>query len=163
MQPSPVTAPAIKLRRRFQPLRGPVDLTALIDVVLLLLIFFMLSSTFIVQPGIRVEPPRSLFGPGAQANPLIITVLSDPAQLPAGGGPQRPGAFLFFQDQLMNLDELTAAIDRLPRSRYAQPFILKADKSVPLGLVTDIMNIAMARGFSVVIATDESAGLSTEP
>ena len=35
------------------------DLTPLIDVVFLLLIFFMLSSTFILQPGIKVELPQA--------------------------------------------------------------------------------------------------------
>ena len=35
------------------------DLTPLVDVVFLLLIFFMLSTTFIVAPGIKVKLPKS--------------------------------------------------------------------------------------------------------
>jgi len=33
---------------------------SLADVVLLLLVFFLLSSTFIVQPGIRVRLPKAV-------------------------------------------------------------------------------------------------------
>jgi biopolymer transport protein ExbD len=158
--PSPA---GFRLPRRFQPLRGPMDMTALIDVVLLLLFFFMLSSSFIVQPGIRVDPPRSLFGVGARANPLMVTVMLEPARRdPATGLLLERKPFLFFQDQLVTLEELSASLASLPKEQLSQPVVLKADQYVPLGLVTDIMNAAMARGYSVVIATEETAGANFE-
>jgi biopolymer transport protein ExbD len=36
-----------------------VNITSLIDVVLLLLIFFMISTTFVTQPGIRIDLPKA--------------------------------------------------------------------------------------------------------
>ncbi len=36
-----------------------MDITPLVDVVFLLLIFFMLSTTFIVEPGIRIDLPKA--------------------------------------------------------------------------------------------------------
>ncbi|HSV56362.1 MAG TPA: biopolymer transporter ExbD, partial [Magnetospirillaceae bacterium] len=46
------------IERRLKP-RHTVDLTPLIDVVFQLVIFFMISSTFKVTPGIRLDLPRS--------------------------------------------------------------------------------------------------------
>ena len=48
----------MKFRIHRRPALIP-NLLPLIDVVLLLLIFFMISSTFVVQPGIRVNLPKS--------------------------------------------------------------------------------------------------------
>lgn len=156
-------APTMKLHRRFQPNRGPIDMTALVDIVLLLLIFFMLSSSFVTQPGIRVDPPRSLYGVGSQANPLIIAVVQPPAQIdPQTGLPVPQDAFLFFQDRLMNLADLDRALAAIPQDSFSQPVVLKSDKETPLGLVTDVMNTAMRHGFSVIIATERSGASNVE-
>jgi biopolymer transport protein ExbD len=65
----------VKLRRTIRPLPRVIDMTALIDVVLLLLIFFMLSSSFVLQPGIEVNPPRG-FHSGVRDSRHIVTVLA---------------------------------------------------------------------------------------
>lgn len=149
----------IKLTRRFQPLRGPIDMAPLIGVVLLLLIFFMLSSTFVLQPGIRVDPPRSLYGTGAPSNTYIVTVMLEAERRdPATGAllPRQP--VIFFNDQILALPDLQKALQQLNKKRTGTPLVLKADKDVPLGLLTDIMNAAMANGLSVVIATQQADG-----
>lgn len=149
----------IKLTRRFQPLRGPIDMAPLIGVVLLLLIFFMLSSTFVLQPGIRVDPPRSLYGTGAPSNTYIVTVMLEAERRdPTTGAllPRQP--VIFFNDQILALPDLQKALQQLTKKRTGTPLVLKADKDVPLGLLTDIMNAAMASGLSVVIATQQADG-----
>lgn len=137
------------LPRRLQILRGPIDVAPLVDVVLLLLIFFMLSSSFVLQPGIRVEPPRSLYGAGASSNRLIVTLLRQPGS---------DATLIFYNDRIMTLDELRNSLREAPSGLNAPPLILKSDKSIPLGLVVDVMNAAMARGLSVVIATQPTDG-----
>lgn len=150
----------IKLTRRFQPLHGPIDMAPLIGVVLLLLVFFMLSSTFVLQPGIRVDPPRSLYGTGAPSNTFIVTVMLEAERRdPTTGAalPRQP--VIFFNDQIIALTDLQKALQQLnSKKRTGTPLVLKADKDVPLGLLTDIMNAAMANGLSVVIATQQADG-----
>lgn len=146
----------IKLARHYQPLRGPIDMAPLVNVVLLLLIFFMLSSTFVLQPGIRVDPPRSLYGPGAPSNTFIVSVMLEPEKHdPTTGAllPRQP--VIFFNDQILSLPDLQKALQEVTKKSSGAPIVLKADKEVPLGLVTDIMNAAMANGLSVVIATQQ--------
>ncbi len=65
---------ALILQRRVQPLRGLVDVAPVLNVILLLLCFFLLSSSFIMQPGIKVDLPRSAYAEGSPASRLIVAV-----------------------------------------------------------------------------------------
>lgn len=52
-----------------------INLTSLIDVVLLLLIFFMVSTSFIHQPGLKVDLPEATAQPLRQeGNPLRVSI-----------------------------------------------------------------------------------------
>ncbi len=69
-------------RSRFMRLRVKrpddleLNLISLVDVVLLLVIFFMLSTTFVQDARLRVELPRGGLGdaPSARRNPIVITI-----------------------------------------------------------------------------------------
>src|SRR5271155_5862216 len=90
---------ALVLTRRLQPLRGVLDLAPVVNVVLLLLCFFLLSSSFVLQPGIKIDPPRSVIGVGTPASRLIVAVTFPPAQLDANGAPMKREPVLYFNDQ----------------------------------------------------------------
>ena len=55
-----------------------VDLAPVVNVVLLLICFFLLSSSFVLQPGIKVDPPRSVIAVGTPASNLICAVALAP-------------------------------------------------------------------------------------
>ena len=151
---------ALVLTRRLQPLRGLIDLAPVVNVVLLLLCFFLLSSSFVLQPGIKVDPPRSAFGLGTPASRLIVAVTLAPQQYDASGTPLKRDVVLYFNDQIVTLDGLRAALDQLPASRISPSLVLKADKDAPLALVTSIMDVAFAHRLSVEIATQPQPGVA---
>jgi biopolymer transport protein ExbD len=145
------------LNRRLQPLHGMIDLVPVVTVVLLLLLFFLLSSSFVLQPGIKIDPPRSAFSSGTPSSRLIVAVTMSPPQIDANGVPQARQPVLYFNDQIVTLDGLRTALDRLPTSRTTPSLVVKADKDVPLDVVTDIMNVAFAHRFSIHLATQPEA------
>jgi len=149
---------ALVLTRRLQPLRGLVDLVPVVTVVLLLLAFFLLSSSFVLQPGIKVDPPRSEAGVGLPSSRFIVAVALAPAQVDANGVALKREPVLYFDDQIVTLDGLRAALDKLPQNRTTPALILKADKDVPLDLLTGIMDIAFAHHLSVDIRTQPATG-----
>lgn len=149
---------ALVLTRRLQPLRGLVDLVPVVTVVLLLLAFFILSSSFVLQSGIKVDPPRVVSGVGMPASRLIVAVTLGPQQMDANGVPLKREPVLYFNDQIVTLDGLRATLDQLPPSRTTPSLVLKADKDVPLDLVANIMDVAFAHRLSVVIATQTTPG-----
>jgi biopolymer transport protein ExbD len=140
------------LTRRLQPLHGLLDLVPVVTVVLLLLFFFLLSSSFVMQPGIKVDPPRSPFLSGTPASRLIVAVTMAPAQTDGNGVLQPRQPVLYFNDQVVTLSGLGAALNRLQVGRSTPTLVIKADKDVPLDVVTNVMNVAFPR-FAVLLAT----------
>jgi biopolymer transport protein ExbD len=149
---------ALVLTRRLQPLRGVLDLVPVVTVVLLLLLFFILSSSFVLQPGIKVDPPRSSFSGGAPSSRLIVAVTLPPAQADASGMALKREPTLYFDDQIVTLDGLRAALDHLPASRTAPALVIKADKDVPLESIMEVEDIAFAHHLAVMIGTQPNSG-----
>jgi len=144
----------MKLTRRLTFLRGPVDTAPLANVILLLLIFFMLGSTFVLQPGIKVELPRSSWDFAVPAQSHIVTILLEPERRDPATGQALPRApFLFLNDEIMNLPDLEARLERLGKDHPGQTLVIKADREVPNGVIVEIMNVAMSEKWSVVLAT----------
>jgi len=130
----------MKVRRSTRPIQGPLDITAMIDVVLLLLVFFMLNSSFVLQPGVEVTPPKGLDA-GVRDSRYVINVTAQ--------NPPR----IFFNDQLVTLEKLESQLNRMGRRSGDSQIIIRADHAVPHGTVTEILNTAIQAGLSVVIAT----------
>ena len=145
------------LTRRLQPLRGVLDLAPLLNLVLLLLCFFLLSSSFVLQQGIKVDPPRFANGVGTPASRLIVAATLSPQQYDDKGAalPRQP--VLYFNDQIVSLDGLRDALNQLPTARIPPALVVKADKDVPLDLIARITDVAAPR-FQVVLATQPVTG-----
>jgi biopolymer transport protein ExbD len=146
---------ALILTRRLQPLRGLIDLAPVVNVVLLLLCFFLLGSSFVLQPGIKVDPPRSLVASGTPASRLVVAVTLGPQLFDDKGSPLSRQPVLYFNDQIVTLDGLRNALDALPASRITPSLVVKADKNVPLDTITSIIDVA--HRFTVVIATQSAS------
>jgi biopolymer transport protein ExbD len=148
---------ALILNRRLQPLRGLVDLAPLLNVILLLMCFFLLSSSFVLQPGIKIDPPRMNSSIGSPASRLIVAVTLSPQQYDDKGAPLARQPVLYFNDEIVTLDGLRTALDQLPASRIKPTLVVKADKDVPLELIANLIDVAHPR-FSVEIASQPMKG-----
>ena len=112
----------------------------LLDVIFLLIFFLVLSSNFILQPGISVSVPLSRFTLGPQINPQIISITG-------GAAPA-----IYFRDQKVALAQLGPLLDEAKKE--ARPVIIKADRLTPYALVVEVTNLALERGItSVALAT----------
>ena len=112
----------------------------LLDVIFLLIFFLVLSSNFILQPGISVSVPLSRFTLGPQINPQIISITG-------GAAPA-----IYFRDQRVALDQLGPLLDEAKKE--GRPIIVKADRVTPYALVVEVTNLALERGItSVALAT----------
>ncbi|MDQ2866907.1 MAG: biopolymer transporter ExbD [Verrucomicrobiota bacterium] len=117
---------------------GWLVLFPLLDVVFLLIFFVLLSSTFVLQPGIAVSAPFSKFTLAPQINYQIISVTS--------------GSVIYFRDQRVTLAELGAKLDQTQRE--GRSVIIKADRATPYDAVVQIANLALEhRVPSVALAT----------
>jgi biopolymer transport protein ExbD len=111
----------------------------LMDLVLLFLLLFIVSSTFLVNPGISISLPASKFTLGPERKPLIVAITANP--IPT----------IFFRDRQVSLEELGREFDR---DRLTdRSIIIRADRMAPQGVVVEVMNLCLDRGYSVALAT----------
>ena len=110
-----------------------VIIVALIDVLIVLLIFLMVTSTFRQQAAMRLALPESTQAkkPGATQTPPFIITIDEKGVLRLG-----PEAHPATLEQLKS--ELLSEVEKKPDLQVA----LSADKQAPLGEVIKVMDIA---------------------
>lgn len=117
-----------------------IDVTSLIDVVFLLLIFFVVTSTFLERPGIDLTLPEAGSAPVAAREELTVRLGSDGTTW-VGGVAVEPAALA---------DSLSARLEREGTDRV----VLEADERVPHGRVVEAMDAARRAGAeALVVAT----------
>jgi len=128
--------------RRVDPV---VDVTPLIDIIFQLVLFFMVSTTFVSAPGIEVDLPRSSSDTVLRdTDDLNIWVSSDGA--------------VYVDEEPVDYQGLKAALADAARSNPSTLIVIKADKDVGHGRVVAVMDAARSRGLTqLAIATEISA------
>jgi biopolymer transport protein ExbD len=130
----------MKLSRTKEYNFGWLMIVPAMDVVFLLIFFLLLSSNFILQPGIAVSLPFSRFTLGQLQNQQIISI--------TGGG--MPA--IYFRDQKTTLEKIGPLLDAAKRENRS--IVIKADRLTPYELVIAVTNAALEHGItSVALAT----------
>ncbi len=120
--------------------RVGLDMTPLIDVVLMLVIFFMLTTTFVLAPGIKVDLPKGSSVQRARETDQVVMVTKD--------------GDIFYQDERVDLATLQAALRQSQQEQPDLRVVIKADKNALHGRVVDIMDMAKNMGIErLAIAT----------
>ncbi len=119
-----------------------INITPLVDMVFLLLIFFMLTSSFIVLPGIKINLPKAVTAEVIKEKNIIITVNSKNV--------------IYLNDKPITPSELADFLEETVRSKQEKPLLIKADKDTQLGIVVRIWDICRKVGVSQInIATTQ--------
>jgi biopolymer transport protein ExbD len=126
-----------------------IDLTSLIDVVFLLLIFFMVSTNFERQAVLKVDLPEASAVDAPAEVPEKLELVIDPS-----------GRMYLNDQQLMDDQRATmvAAFEQTAGNRRDIPLVLRADRMTPHHYVVMAMDVAAELGFSnLSIATDRTS------
>ena len=129
-----------RLARRTEIKKGQLDIAPLIDVVFLLLIFFMLTSNFVLQPGIKVSLPKAVTGETLASENLAITLTGQD--------------LLYVNDKPATIQQL------IPQIRDAavqkKQVLLRSDSRASLGRVVEIWDLCREAGVAQInIATNQ--------
>ncbi|NOX97999.1 MAG: biopolymer transporter ExbD [Nitrospirae bacterium] len=133
----------MKFKRRAQRIAGKTDLIPLLDVIFLLLIFFVLSSRFIFQSVVSVNLPEAITSEieNQDHHTVILT---------------KSGLIFFDGRKINNLEGLNFGLE-LALSKDRNPLvIIKADEAVSQSRVMKIMGLAKKIGIKKI-------ALATEP
>ena len=126
----------MKERRGLKP-QTSVNLVPMIDVVFQLVIFFMVSTTFKVVPGIELDLPESRTAESVTLTPLVLSV---------GGRDE-----IYVNDREVTLGGLEGALRDVVGGERPQPaehpVVVEGDSSVPYDLMVDVLDVLRVLGF----------------
>ena len=124
-----------RVKRYIKPV---INIASLVDVLFLLLIFFMVTSAFVEQPNIKLELPATSNTEVSRVERMVLTISRD--------------GQLFIQDKPVDKQNLEKELRRVVLDTGEEILVLKADKMVPYGEIVGVMDDARGAGFKKVIA-----------
>lgn len=125
----------------YKPLSA-FSMSGLADIILLLLIFFILTSSFVTQFGIQVTLPKAETGATVDNQYVNVTITDE-------------GSF-FVQGERTEKDQL---LESIRNSEVEAPvLLLRADEDATVGQFATVANIAKALNMRVLMATERESG-----
>lgn len=129
-------------------LDGPVedagiDMTPMLDVVFIMLIFFIVSTTFVRDEGVEINTPSASQAVAQAGNGIVVS-------LDAQGG-------IWLDGVVLTLAQLGDQLQR-ERLQAERPVLIKADTQVSTGALIELLDSVKALGIDkVAVATQKEA------
>ena len=126
-----------------------INLTPLIDVVFLMLIFFMISTTFNRESELSIQLPEASVEPGEQRDETLELVIN------------REGRYFIGESEVVNneLETLREALRAVAgEGAEERPLVISADAEAPYQAVIRAMDAAGQLGISAISLTTKTAG-----
>ena len=133
----------MKIKPHIEPISS-FNSISLTDIIFLLLVFFLLSSTFVLQPGIKVQLPKTTYADISSEKSIVISLAKDGS--------------IYLNDELVNKIELGARIRQMVVNVGSPIIALRSDKASTIENLVEIMDIAKSSGgekFIIVTAPKE--------
>ncbi len=130
-----------------------VDLVPVVNVVLLLTFFFLLSWSFVLQPGVEVRLPSTPLSTTTQQGRHVVTL--KPVS--------RDEVLIFFDDDRVDLEHLRSRLKRSAEESPDEWITLNADESVSHGHVQQVTALAMEFGLHITIAMQRTHSTPLSP
>lgn len=119
-----------------------IDLSPLLDVVFILLIFFIVTTVFVKETGVDVDKPQALSQQQLESNAIIIAITSS--------------GEVMYDHTNIGVAGVRSTVQQLIREQQ-KPIIIQADKRVMTELLINVIDQAkLAGAASVNIATKNS-------
>lgn len=130
----------MKLDRKFTKRIPSLDVTPMADMVFLLLIFFMLSAAFLIEPGIKLRLPKTKTAEIHAERKLIISI--------------KDTGEIFLNDRKIAIENLERELRAIIPLHKEKLVILRADKNTKHGIVVTVLDkVKLAGCEKLAIAT----------
>ena len=112
----------------------PIAIVPLVNIFFLLVLFFMFSSSLVMQPGMQVRLPRMVTSDVAAADSIEIMITAENA--------------VYVDGTAVTTQELKRLVKRAASG--GRPVMLKADQHAPLGMVVELWDMCKNAGIPQV-------------
>lgn len=120
---------------KFQTSSKPLTIfshSSLTDIVMLLLIFFLLTSQFVIQSGVKIKLPGSKTNEQIVPSKLVVTVNSE--------------GRVFLGNEDVGLETLSGRLSMLKSSTTENNLIIRADQTVQISIIIKVIDAAKGAG-----------------
>lgn len=121
---------------KFETTNKPLSIfsySSLTDIVMLLLIFFLLTSQFVIQTGVKVKLPGAKNNEQTAPSRMVVSITSDKN--------------IFVGTEQVSIDALAGKLSTLKASEtIEQNLIIRADKAVSIDIVIQVIDLAKGVG-----------------
>jgi biopolymer transport protein ExbD len=121
-----------------------IDLAPMLDFVLNLLIFFIITTSFVKEAGISVTRPEALTAEHKESGNILVAI--------------RANGDIWMDKRQVDLREVRGLIERLHVERPEDTVVLIADKESPTGVLTRVMDQVKLGGIAEVSIAALSKG-----
>jgi len=125
-----------------------LDMTPLIDMVFLLLIFFVLSSHFVKHEGIQVKLPKAVNVRTLKNEQTVVLIDKE--------------GNVYLNDARVGMNQLKAQLKSELDGADSKTVVIKADEEVPLGLAVRVMDIAREANADGLVISAKTASDETK-
>jgi biopolymer transport protein TolR len=131
-------------RGRYRPL-AEINVTPLVDVMLVLLIIFMVTAPLMTS-GVSVDLPKtSAQQLNSDSEPLTVTIKADSS--------------IFLQDQQIDISAIVAKLQAIAQNNPDRRIFVRGDKDVPYGRIMEVMGTITQGGFTkVALLAEQPSG-----
>ncbi len=130
-------------RGRYKPL-AEINVTPLVDVMLVLLIIFMVAAPLMTS-GVNVDLPKASANPISQdSEPLTVSVNAE--------------GKIFLQENALPLTDLAAKLAAIADGKMDRRIFVRGDKALTYGRIMEVMATITQGGFTKVALLAEQAG-----
>lgn len=119
-----------------------VNVTPLLDIVFIMLIFFIVTSTFVKEPGVQVNRPEAVTAKERRLASIIVAI-SDQDEI-------------WINKKRVDIDEVRAAVEQLRRENPKGTAVVQADMKAKTKLLVEVVNQIRATGITdVAVSTKD--------
>ncbi len=129
----------MRIKSRKGKIQSNIDMTPMLDVVFQLILFFLVSTTFAILPGIKLNLPQSKTAESTSMQGITISASEN--------------GDLFFNDTKVDMNTLGSFLldfDTGETKKEEFPVVLEADSEVTNGTIVKIFDVVRENGYSLI-------------
>ncbi len=118
-----------------------VDMTPMLDIVFILLIFFIVTTSFVKEAGIEVKRPEAAQSTAQPAANIFIAVTDS--------------GLIFMENREVDIQRVRANVERMLAESPEAQVMIQADQEAKHGLVVKVMDQVKAAGIDTISVSAE--------
>ncbi|WP_127023907.1 ExbD/TolR family protein [Rheinheimera mangrovi] len=131
---------ARKIRREAE--EAAVDLTPMLDVVFIMLIFFIVTTSFVKEAGIDVNRPKAAKAQSKPSATIFIAI--------------RANGEIWMDKRAVDVERVGATVEKLLAESPTDTVIIQADKEAKHGIVVQVMDQIKLAGIDKISIAAEN-------